>query len=314
MEIIAFVSKREGRFLVSNETGDWTEAGPEVIRKKVMQSLRDRKNEPAGVSALRTDGESPSATVAESHRIRKPKPTDFLLGRGGKQLRVFLATASLESKLNGPLTQRLAGVTNNHPGNKRFRSMAEKQKQRYASSRNDEKKDIARCLVKRWNGRFLRKEDGADSWYVVSENEATSAVQQLLVRKDSSHNARGTEEGEEVKSADLAAVDGAAALVEMVLTEQHARITKASEPATTVAEHGLLTSSEARAERMAVAPHDWLLQLNTEAESSAAAKIPIASSETLPDAAAADAVDALFRLGDGPCGSSRFVSNDYMNV
>jgi hypothetical protein len=187
------------------------------------------------------------------------------------------------------MTYFLVGVTNNHPGNKRFRSMVDKEKRRYALSRNDEKRAIAHGLVERWTGRFLKKDDGSDSWYVASDNEACRAAQQLLVRKDPPF-ARGAEDNKLAAPGvpqvnqprlppDPAAADGAAALVELVRTPPAQGIAEIESPRTAAAEF-----AKTRAE------------------------------EPLTDSAAAEALASLVNLRDRPSTPPRFVSEECIDA
>jgi hypothetical protein len=89
MGIIDYVHNRRGRFLVRDEDGVWSVAEPDMVRKKVMQSLRDKKAEPAASLSTGLADESPRAPLAGPNRIVEPAPTDFLLGRGGKPLRAY---------------------------------------------------------------------------------------------------------------------------------------------------------------------------------------------------------------------------------
>jgi hypothetical protein len=89
MGIIDYVHNRGGRFLVRDEDGVWSVAEPDMVRKKVMQSLRDKKAEPAASLSTGLADESPRAPLAGPNRIVEPAPTDFLLGRGGKPLRAY---------------------------------------------------------------------------------------------------------------------------------------------------------------------------------------------------------------------------------
>ncbi len=75
------------------------------------------------------------------------------------------------------------GATNNHPGNKRFRSIVIDYMPAYLLARKKEKATIARRIVdqiKENGGRFLKRSDGSNTWIEVSDKKATEKTSQAL--------------------------------------------------------------------------------------------------------------------------------------
>lgn len=75
------------------------------------------------------------------------------------------------------------GATNNHPGNKRFRTIVADYMPDYLVARKKEKAIIARRIVdqiKGMGGRFLKRSDGNNTWIEVSDKKATEKTSQAL--------------------------------------------------------------------------------------------------------------------------------------
>ena len=87
----------------------------------------------------------------------EPMANDVLLGRGG--------------------------MSNNHPGNKRYREAVKNFREQYVGipkNNKDEKTKLSQTLVDRW--RFLKKD--AKGWYVVPNLVARGKVSQYLRDND----------------------------------------------------------------------------------------------------------------------------------
>eukprot|EP00978_Attheya_sp_CCMP212_P017868 scaffold48121_cov47-Attheya_sp.AAC.16 len=76
------------------------------------------------------------------------------------------------------------GATNNHIGNKHFRSLVTDYQTEYLGSKKRDKAGIARQIVKQIRergGRFLKKVDGGDdTWIEVGDKKATEKTSQAL--------------------------------------------------------------------------------------------------------------------------------------
>mmetsp|Transcript_389 Transcript_389/g.460 ORF Transcript_389/g.460 Transcript_389/m.460 type:complete len:234 (-) Transcript_389:151-852(-) len=90
--------------------------------------------------------------------ITDPTELDVLLGRGG--------------------------LTNNHPGNIRYRELTEEWKEYYQSQKTkDEKKDVSVLLLERvqdYGGRFLIKDADTGYWVVADKKQARKKCSQAL--------------------------------------------------------------------------------------------------------------------------------------
>lgn len=81
------------------------------------------------------------------------------------------------------------GSTNNHPGNKHYRTLISTKKQLYLSSKRPEKQYIAMELVQTWRelhppGRFLKLDDVTKLWYDVGDDVARVKVSASLRERD----------------------------------------------------------------------------------------------------------------------------------
>jgi hypothetical protein len=76
------------------------------------------------------------------------------------------------------------GATNNHPGNRSFRSIVTDHMPEYLAARKKEKAVIARCIVnqiKADGGRFLKRASNSDdAWVELSDKKAADKTSQAL--------------------------------------------------------------------------------------------------------------------------------------
>jgi hypothetical protein len=75
------------------------------------------------------------------------------------------------------------GATNNHIGNKRFRTIISEYQLGYLQARKKEKVVVARRIVdcvKMNGGRFLKRDDSTNMWVEVSIKKATEKTSQAL--------------------------------------------------------------------------------------------------------------------------------------
>eukprot|EP00934_Nitzschia_sp_Nitz4_P003682 Nitzschia sp. Nitz4//scaffold141_size107518//87781//88335//NITZ4_004295-RA/size107518-processed-gene-0.92-mRNA-1//1//CDS//3329536345//3672//frame0 len=75
------------------------------------------------------------------------------------------------------------GATNNHPGNKKFRSIVAEHMDEYLQARKKEKATIAKRIVtqiKEAGGRFLKRDQDTDVWVEVPERRAREKTSQAL--------------------------------------------------------------------------------------------------------------------------------------
>ena len=75
------------------------------------------------------------------------------------------------------------GATNNHIGNKRFRSIVADHQREYLGARKKEKAVIARkivSIIQENGGRFLKRSFESDVWVEVNDKKATEKTSQAL--------------------------------------------------------------------------------------------------------------------------------------
>ena len=75
------------------------------------------------------------------------------------------------------------GATNNHIGNKRFRSIVADHQREYLGARKKEKAVIARkivSIIQENGGRFLKRSFESDVWVEVTDKKATEKTSQAL--------------------------------------------------------------------------------------------------------------------------------------
>ncbi len=75
------------------------------------------------------------------------------------------------------------GATNNHDGNKRFRSTVAEHQPEYLGARKKDKVVIARRIVRiirERGGRFLRRDDATGQWIDVGDKKAAEKTSQAL--------------------------------------------------------------------------------------------------------------------------------------
>lgn len=102
--------------------------------------------------------QSNSPTLGNVHKYITPGNLDVLLGRGG--------------------------LTNNHPGNVRYRELTEEWKCFYIDQRTkDDKKKVSELLMERvhdYGGRFLMKETESGCWTIADPKQARKKCSQAL--------------------------------------------------------------------------------------------------------------------------------------
>lgn len=75
------------------------------------------------------------------------------------------------------------GATNNHSGNKKFRTVVAEHQPEYLGARKRDKAAIARRIVRivrSRGGRFLRRDEGTGTWTEVGDKKATEKTSQAL--------------------------------------------------------------------------------------------------------------------------------------
>ena len=84
------------------------------------------------------------------------------------------------------------GLSNKHPGNKRYRKEIENAKAVYRSATKDDKTKWAALLVEyveKYGGRFLEKDKATGKWYIVPDIVARRKAGQAL-REDNTPESR----------------------------------------------------------------------------------------------------------------------------
>mmetsp|Transcript_26629 Transcript_26629/g.38582 ORF Transcript_26629/g.38582 Transcript_26629/m.38582 type:complete len:336 (-) Transcript_26629:152-1159(-) len=138
-----------------------------VLRAECRDSESSFKQQVAEASSFETDETSVQSslssaiTTRETHQTTNrinciPTDNDVMLGRGG--------------------------LTNHHPGNKRYRREADKLKTKYMKSTKRQKFEVSEDLVKMvkaWGGRFLIREKNGNYYEATKEKARKKASQAL---------------------------------------------------------------------------------------------------------------------------------------
>ena len=174
------------RFLVATATNSekWREINrteaAETTVILLFEKFLERDLDPWGIhtselSSEENNAQSPQEDFSKAGTIPIPDPAarDVLFGRGG--------------------------LTNNHPGNRRFRDIISLHRPDYVNAIKIEKPNVARRIVKAIRagappGRFLKKNPKDGKWYDVGDKNATEKTSQALREKfKSRHQSPGKE-------------------------------------------------------------------------------------------------------------------------
>mmetsp|Transcript_22649 Transcript_22649/g.53591 ORF Transcript_22649/g.53591 Transcript_22649/m.53591 type:complete len:736 (-) Transcript_22649:167-2374(-) len=198
-----------GRFLKRDEDGLWREVGDKVAAEKTSQGLRERSNaEKRRRSVERKQVEKEGGTV--SKKVKRDSTSEYLNGPVPDFGTTIPLSLSMKPKdpedegKEGPHALAVdengkvvvtkydilfgrGGLTNHHPGNKKFRDYVNEHRSNYVSASKSQKPAVARVIVRAIRngdppGRFLRKNDNGD-WVDVGDKRAAEKTSQALREK-----------------------------------------------------------------------------------------------------------------------------------
>ncbi|CAB9506343.1 expressed unknown protein [Seminavis robusta] len=141
-----------------------------------MPPLTGVASAPPPVSAASSS--APSSSGDEQTATTKPKKK-----RVYKSRKVIPEVKTFVDFTENDVLLGRGGLSNKHPGNKRYRQEIENAKAVYRSASKDEKTQWASLLVdyvKKYGGRFLEKDKATGQWYIVPDIVARRKAGQAL--------------------------------------------------------------------------------------------------------------------------------------